>query len=94
MIDDLEQEVAELVLEIAHVVPLDGVGDLVGLLDRVGSDGPKLCSRSQGQPVTGVRSAAMISTRRSISRPGASVQPPLSSRRRNHRSCFASGRHV
>ena len=41
MIDDLEQEVAELVLEIAHVVPLDGVGHLVGLLDRERDDGPE-----------------------------------------------------
>ncbi|MBN9248082.1 MAG: hypothetical protein J0I81_11695, partial [Hyphomicrobium sp.] len=33
----------------------------------------KVCSRSQGQPVLGVLSAAMISTSREISREGLSV---------------------
>ena len=37
--DDLQQQVAEFFLERRHVVALDGVGDLVGLLDRVGRDG-------------------------------------------------------
>ncbi len=39
VIDDLEQEVAELVLEIDEILALDGVGNLVGFLDRVGRDG-------------------------------------------------------
>ncbi len=39
VIDDLEEEVAQLVAKIAHVVPRDRVGDLVGFLDRVRRDG-------------------------------------------------------
>ena len=34
MVDDLEQEIAEFILEGGHVVTLDGIGDLVGFLDR------------------------------------------------------------
>ena len=36
---DLEQQVAEFVLEVAEVAAGDGVGDLVGFLERVGRDG-------------------------------------------------------
>jgi hypothetical protein len=36
---DLEQQVAELVLQVVQVAALDGVGDFIGFLDRVGSDG-------------------------------------------------------
>ena len=56
----------------------------------------KFCSRSQGQPVTGVRSAAMISIRREMSREGviagqspdlvrpyAKSGPPFPAARRN-----------
>ena len=39
VIDDLEQQIAELLLEIDPVAALDRVGDLVGFLDRVGRDG-------------------------------------------------------
>ena len=39
VIDDLQQQVAELVAQIVQVAARDGVGDLVGFLDRVGSDG-------------------------------------------------------
>lgn len=35
---DLQEQVAELLAEIVHVVALDRVGDLVGFLDRVGLD--------------------------------------------------------
>ena len=38
MIDDLELEIAELVLERVHVAAVDRVGDLIGFLDRVGRD--------------------------------------------------------
>ena len=38
MEDDLEQKVAELVLERGHVGFADRLGDLVGLLDGVGGD--------------------------------------------------------
>ena len=37
--DDLEQEVAELVLEVVAVAARDRVGDLIGFLDGVGRDG-------------------------------------------------------
>lgn len=35
---DLEQQVAELALEVGEIAALDGVGDLVGFLDGVGRD--------------------------------------------------------
>jgi len=35
---DLEQEIAELVFERRHVAALNGVGDLIGFLDRIGRD--------------------------------------------------------
>ena len=38
---DLQQQVAELVPEVLEVAALDGVGNLVGLLDRVGRDRPE-----------------------------------------------------
>src|SRR5512145_2372392 len=38
MEDDLEEEVAQLLLQPGHIVPLDRVGDLVCLLDRVRRD--------------------------------------------------------
>ena len=68
VIDDLQQEIAELVLEVGEIAALDGVGDLVGFLDRVGRDGLETSARDPtGSPVTGVRSAAMISIRREMS---------------------------
>src|SRR5215467_4137259 len=39
MKDHLQQQITELIAEITHVAPSDRVGDLVGLLDRVGGDG-------------------------------------------------------
>ena len=53
--DDLEQQVAQLVLQVREVLFLDRVGDLVGLLDRVGRDGVEVLfarprgSRSRGR---------------------------------------------
>ena len=38
MVDDLKQQVAQFLLERRHVIALDGVGDLVGFLDRVRRD--------------------------------------------------------
>ena len=38
VIDHLEQQVAEFVRQGGEVAPGDGVGDFVGLLDRVGRD--------------------------------------------------------
>ena len=42
VVDDLQQQVAELVAQIVQVAARDGVGDLVGFLDRVGRDGRKI----------------------------------------------------
>ena len=39
VVDHLQQQVAELALELVQVAPRDRVRDLVGLLDRVGRDG-------------------------------------------------------
>jgi hypothetical protein len=36
---NLEQQIAQFILEIWHIVSRDGVGDLVGFLDREGNDG-------------------------------------------------------
>ena len=60
--NDLQQEVAELLAQISEIAARDGVGDLVGLpRSYKGAMVAKFCSRSQGQPVPGVRRAAMIS---------------------------------
>ena len=40
--DDLQQEVAELVAQVVEIAARDGVGDLVGFLDRVGRDGREI----------------------------------------------------
>ena len=41
VVDDLQQEIAQFFLERAEVVAFDGVGHLVGFLDRVRRDGPE-----------------------------------------------------
>jgi hypothetical protein len=38
VVDDLEQKVAEFVLEVDEIVARDGIGDLVGFLQRIGRD--------------------------------------------------------
>ncbi len=38
MINDLQHKIAEFVFKIVHCPALDGVGHLIGFLDRVGSD--------------------------------------------------------
>ncbi len=38
VVDDLEQQIAQLLLQLAHLAALDGVGDLVGFFDGVGGD--------------------------------------------------------
>ena len=53
VIDHLEQQVAQLVRQGGEVAPGDGVGDLVGLLDRVGRDRVEvllLVPRAAGRP--------------------------------------------
>ena len=67
---DLQQEVAKLILQPGQIVASDSVGDLIGFLKRVGAMVRKFCSRSHGQPLPGVRRAAMISIRREMSREG------------------------
>jgi hypothetical protein len=39
VIDDLQQEIAELVLQRVKIAASDGIGDLVGFLDSVWRDG-------------------------------------------------------
>ena len=64
MEDDLEQKVADLVLERGHVGFADRLGDLVGLLDGVGGDRGKilLAVPRTSQPRSGSRSRVMISS--------------------------------
>ena len=69
--NNLEEEIAQFSLEIPHIPERDGVGDLVGFLDRIRDDGlSNVCAMSQPQPVPGRRKAAMISISRLISRDG------------------------
>src|SRR5471032_3210040 len=49
----------------------------------------KSCSRSQGQPVSGVRSVAMISSRREISREGVMKHRSLLGRLGLYAACCA-----
>ncbi len=39
VVDDLQQQVAKLVLEVGEVAARDGVGHLIGFLERIGRDG-------------------------------------------------------
>ena len=52
--DDLEQQVAQLVLEGVEVVLRDGVGDLVGFLDGVRRDGRKILFAIPGAAAVGI----------------------------------------
>ena len=66
VIDDLQQEIAELVLERVEIAPRDRVGDLVGLLDRVGRDGREVLLRDPTDSrVSGSRKRAMTASRSS-----------------------------
>ena len=71
---DLEQEVAQFVTQVVEVAAHDGVDNLVGLLDGVGGDGREALLESHGQPVPGVRSVAMMSMSRAMSRDGVMGQ--------------------
>ena len=51
---DLEQQVAELVLERRHVLALDRVRDLVGLFDGVGGDGGEALLEVPGAAAIGI----------------------------------------
>ena len=39
VVSDLEQEIAQLVLEVVQIAARDGVGHLIGFLQRIGRDG-------------------------------------------------------
>ena len=68
--DDLQQQIAEFVLQVVEIAARDGVGHLVGFLERVGRDRREVLLEVPGQPLPGVRSAAMISISRAMSREG------------------------
>ena len=76
---DLEQEVAELVLEVGEIAARNGVGDLIGFFERVGDDGREiLLPGPKGSRSPGVRSAAMISRSRPMSREGVMMRSCVS----------------
>ena len=52
--DDLEQEIAQLVLQLVHIAALDRIRDLVGFLDRVGRNGLECLFPVPGAPVIGI----------------------------------------
>ena len=58
----LQQQIAEFVLERPPVRMLDGVGDFIGFLDRLGRDGGEGLRDSQGQPFSGSRKRRMMSS--------------------------------
>jgi hypothetical protein len=53
VVDHLQQQVAELFLEVRHVAPGDGVGDLVSLLDGVRRDGVEALLQVPGATALG-----------------------------------------
>ena len=61
MENDLQQQVAKLIPQIQQVRTLDGICYFVGFLDRIGAIVSNVCVRSHAQPITGVRSRAMMS---------------------------------
>ena len=54
VIDDLKQQISELVRKCCGITPSDGVGDLVGLLDRVGRDRVKALRLIPGASGAGI----------------------------------------
>ena len=78
---DLQQQIAEFFFQVAEIVAPNRIGNLIRFLDRVRRDGREFCSRSQGQPVFRVRSAAMISISRLMSRERGDAQFQAWSRR-------------
>jgi hypothetical protein len=57
MEDDLEQQVAEFIAQGRHVFALDRLGDLVGLLQRIGQDGAEGLLQIPGTAVLGIAQA-------------------------------------
>ena len=57
MVDHLQQEIAQLVLEVLEIAPRDGVGDLVGFLDGVGRDAREILLEVPRTAACGSRSA-------------------------------------
>ncbi len=72
-IDDLQQQVAQFVLQVVHIAALDGVGYLVGFFDGVGRDGREGLLPVPRAAVAGSRSLAMMPRSRNSS---ARLAPP------------------
>jgi hypothetical protein len=69
--NDLKQEIAELVLEVDEILALDRIRDLVGFLDRVGSDRAKILFEvPRTARLRCAERGAMISRRRLMSAEG------------------------
>lgn len=49
----LEQQIAQFVLEVIQIAPLDRVGDLIGFLDRVGRDRTEILLQIPGAAGSG-----------------------------------------
>jgi len=54
MKDHLEKQIPELVAQLVHVIPLDGLGDLVRLLQGVGQDAAKALLQVPGAAPVGI----------------------------------------
>ena len=57
MESDLEQQVAKFVTQFVEIVLLDGIGDLVGLFERVWRDGPEVLLQVPGATAAGIAQA-------------------------------------
>jgi len=64
------RDITEFFSAIIGIAAADRLDNLISSSIVQGAIAAKLCSKSQGQPVTGVRSAAVISIRCEISREG------------------------
>jgi len=77
----LQEKIAQLVSEVVQVAARNRVSDFKCFLDGVGRNGRKILLEIPGQPVKGVRSWAMISRSREISRDGVIKRPVVRKRR-------------
>ena len=57
VVDHLEQEIAQLVLELVEIAARDRIGDLVGLLDGIGRDGREILLEVPGAAAVGIAQA-------------------------------------
>jgi hypothetical protein len=70
MENDLQKQIAQLVLQTSQIVARDRIGNLIGFLERIGRDRAEILLEVPRTSGAGVRSAAMISISREISREG------------------------